>query len=179
MNSIPITINKFKVQIDLKYFFSLYWTWMATIHEKYKLGTVMFKFSVYKSGHWNCLFWSWTLFTLVGSAKSSLWYLSWPVCNSSKIAFIFATNKVGKLLDVKIIIMVNTRGKLLIAVEIYYEEKVVISTSLQPTACSKFLCILSLKKTELERHGTESWLYTNHLVLKMLISQPLRYKLTR
>lgn len=52
--------------------------------------------------------------------------------------------------------MVNTRGKLLIAVEIYYEEKVVISTSLQPTACSKFLCILSLKKPELEQHGTES-----------------------
>lgn len=82
--------------------------------------------------------------------------MSCALCNSSTIAFIFATNKVGKLLDVKIIIMVNTRGKLFIAVEIYNKEKVVISTSLQPTGCSKFFSVLSLKKTELEQDGTES-----------------------
>lgn len=115
----------------------------------------MFKYNLYKSGHLNCLFWSWTPFTLNGSAKSSLWYFSCAVCKSSKIAFIFATNKVGKLLDVKIIIMVNTRGKLFTAAEIYNEEKVVISTSLQPTACSKFLSVLSLKKPELEQDDTE------------------------
>lgn len=127
----------------------------------------------------NSLFWSWTLFTLVGSAESSLWYLSRALCNSSTIAFIFATNKVGKLLDGTITIMVNTRGKWFIAVEIYNKEKVVFSTSLQPTGCSKFLSVFVSEKTELQQDGTESWLYTNHLVLKMLISQPLRNKWAR
>lgn len=81
---------------------------------------------------------------LVRPAESSLWHLSCAVCNSSKVAFVFATSK---LLDVKIIIMVKTRGKWFIAVEIYKKERVIISTSLQPTACSKFLSVLSLKKT--------------------------------
>lgn len=69
-----------------------------------------FRFHLYKSDTFELPFLVLGL-VYTSLSKSSLWHPAYVLCHSSKPTFLFATKKVGKFLDIKIIIAVKPSGQ--------------------------------------------------------------------